>query len=181
MKSPVEPHSELLPLELETGLPAWRCPDSGGVYLKAADYWQWLANQPGRLETLPKSDHGATPADDSGAPARICPETSGLMSRFRVGHGLAFHIDRSPTGGFWLDAGEWEALKERDFHDEIHRIFTGAWQKEVRTEQAREALDAQFRQLLGADDYTKVAEFREWMTTHPARHRMLAWLGEPLS
>jgi hypothetical protein len=51
------------------------------------------------------------------------------MTKYKVGHGFRFTIDRSLTGGAWLDAGEWEALRGRNFRDEIHFIFTDPWQR----------------------------------------------------
>jgi len=181
MNSPVEPHSALGPIELEAGLPAWQDAASGGVYLKSADYWEWLAHQPGRLETLPPKGPVAVGLEHPEGPARICPETGALMTRFRVGHGFTFQIDRSPTGGFWLDAGEWEALKARNFHEEIHRVFTDGWQKGVRSQASREALEEQLRQQLGAEDYQQAVAFRGWLAAHPHRARLLAWIAEPLA
>lgn len=183
MNSPVEPHAPLVAVQLEEGLSAWRDPESGGVYLKAADYWEWIAHRPGHLETLPPRAETATAAaaEDFDSPARICPETGVIMTRFRVGHGFTFMIDRSPTGGFWLDAGEWEALRERTFHDEIHRIFTASWQKTVRSEARKEALEAQLRAQVGLEAYQRAAEFRDWLARQPHRTRMLAWISEPLT
>lgn len=61
------------------------------------------------------------------------------MSRFRVGHGFDFTIDRSISGSIWLDGGEWGALRERQFHDEIHLIFTASWRREIQAEERAEA------------------------------------------
>ncbi|BCU76494.1 hypothetical protein [Luteolibacter sp. LG18] len=180
MNSPVEPHAQLVPIELESGLPAWSDSQSGGAYLKSADYWEWLAHQPGRMETLPARGGSAAVLEDADAPARICPESGSLMTRFRVGHGFSFFIDRSPTGGFWLDAGEWTALKERNFHDEIHRVFTDVWQRGVRSDAAHEALEAGFREQLGEEGYARALEFRDWLAGQPNRSRVLAWVSEPL-
>lgn len=181
MNSPIEPHAPLVAVELEQGLNAWRDPVSGGVYLKAADYWEWLAHQPGRLETLPPRGTHSPNTEDPECPARICPETGALMTRFRVGHGFTFLIDRSPTGGFWLDAGEWEALKAQSLHDEVHRVFTSSWQKTVRTEARQDALERLLRAQIGTEDYDRAAAFRDWLAQHPHRTRVLAWVSEPLT
>ena len=72
--------------------------------------------------------------DDSSQRALICPESGRLLLRYRVGHGLRFHIDRSPaTGGVWLDKGEWEALKSKGLHVSLHLIFTAAYQRQIRS------------------------------------------------
>jgi hypothetical protein len=100
-----------------------------------------------------------------------------LLLRYRVGHGLQFHIDRSPaTGGVWLGKGEWEALKSKGLHVSLHLIFTAAYQRQVRTAEYAENLTETFRDRIGAADFTKVAEFGAWLAQHPRSRDICCYL-----
>jgi hypothetical protein len=112
------------------------------------------------------------------AQALICPESGTLMTRFKVGHGFPFAIDRSITGGVWLDGGEWEALRHRNFHDEIHLVFTAPWQKQVRTERAQATYEATLRSALGDDLLDRLTALRAELLDHPNKSLALAYLAE---
>ena len=80
--------------------------------------------------------------------------------------------------GVWLDAGEWEALKRRNLHDDIEEIFTTAWQTKLEKEASADAADAALRKSLGADDYTEIKRVKAWLAKHPKRSQLLAYLTE---
>ena len=121
MKSPVQPEVVLVESELDIGLTSWRCPVSGGHWIPAPSYWQWHSQLPLTLKepkTERKMDKIQPPDIESQLvrPAIICPESHCLLVRYKVG-GLGIFIDRSPIrGGIGLDAGEWNLLKENNFH-----------------------------------------------------------------
>ena len=100
------------------------------------------------------------------------------MLRYKVGHGFSFSIDRSPNGGIWFDAGEWEALREHQFHDELHLIFTLPWQNQVRREENEARLEDIFRQRIGEEAFTKTKEFHTWLQTQPETSPILAYLRQ---
>ena len=160
---------------LVDGLSAWRCRDSGGHYIPADAYWRWLHRQPGRLPHLPPPQDTAPSAEEGSTP-KLCPETGTLMLRCKVGYGFPFSIDRSVTGGIWLDAGEWEALRARHFHDELHLIFTAPWQAAVRHEAARKAEHDLLQSRLGVDLLTKIENLKAQLAEHPHRNAALAYL-----
>ena len=111
MHSPVNPDITLQPREIEPGLSVYACPKSGGLWIPLQSYLAWKERQPQEVAAPAASATPVVP-DDSRQRALVCPESGRLLLRYRVGHGLQFHIDRSPTtGGVWLDKGEWEALK----------------------------------------------------------------------
>jgi len=87
------------------------------------------------------------------SPALLCPETNTIMLRYRVGHGFKFTIDRSQTGGIWLDAGEWEMLKARQFHDELHLVFTAPWQRKAREVMVAEQVEKRMVERFGLELY----------------------------
>jgi hypothetical protein len=176
LKSPVtgKPMSRVT---LEQGLEAFHCADSGGHYIPTACYMKWLEKQPARLPHLPET---ASPfeAVDASSAVLLCPESGTLMSRFKVGHGFTFCVDRSITGGIWLDAGEWQALRRRNFHDEIHLIFTAPWQQQVRAQQAQATYDDRLRSALGSDLLARLQSIRAELAEHPHRNLALAYLNE---
>lgn len=175
-KSPVS--GKLMePVSLESGLQAFRCPQTGGHYITSGDYMQWLQQQPARLPHLPGSKESADPTPDAPR-ALICPESGTIMTRYKVGHGFNFSIDRSITGGVWLDGGEWEALKERNFHDEIHLVFTAPWQKHVRSAQAQATYEETLANALGGGLLEKLTALRAELLDHPHRNLALSYLSE---
>ncbi len=162
---------------LDQGLEAFHCPDSGGHYIPAACYMQWLEKQPARLPHLSETATEIEETNDASA-ARLCPESGTLMSRFKVGHGFTFSVDRSITGGIWLDGGEWEALRQRNFHDEIHLVFTAPWQRQVRDQQAQATYEHRLQSALGADLVARLESLRAELADHPHRNLALACLNE---
>ena len=102
--------------EIEPGLEVYECPRSGGLWIPLQSYLAWKEQHPAGTAG-PTETTGVPVPNDSRQRALICPESGRLLLRYRVGHGLQFHIDRSPaTGGVWLDKGEWEALKSKGLH-----------------------------------------------------------------
>ncbi len=116
-------------------------------------------------------------ADDSQQRTLICPETGRLLIRYRVGHGLKFHVDVSPeSGGIWLDRGEWEALKSKGLHLELNVIFTAPYQRQLRTEEHEKVLGEMFRERIGTADFEKVAAFKKWLVEHPKKRAIRSYL-----
>ena len=176
MRSPLHPNSILTSEQIEPGLEAWRCPVSGGVWIPLQAYLRWQA-----MEPRPKSIDADSPSpellNDSMQRALICPESGRLMLRYRVGHGLPFHLDRSPaTGGVWLDAGEWEALRKQGLSRRLHLIFTAAYQRAVRSEEYQQRMEEVFLARIGAQDFGRVAEFKKWILSHPRRYEISCYL-----
>lgn len=176
MHSPVFSEVALTRTELEPGLDVCQCPKSGGVWISLQSYFVWREGNAGKARPLPP-DYKPQLAADSGQRALICPESGCLLVRYRVGDGLSFQLDRSPkTGGVWLDAGEWDALKSKGLHEQLHLIFSAPYQKRVRSELFNAQLQDQFRQRIGATDFERVSEFKSWLKAHPKRRDILACL-----
>ncbi len=175
MKSPLAPHRSLIRFELLPSLTAFQCSDSGGVYIPAQCYWSWLQKQPERLPHLPAPIKTETPSPES-AIVKLCPESGLLMQRYKVGNDFPFTIDRSPTGGIWLDHGEWEALKARNFHDELHLIFTLPWQNKTRRKGIEQALVERLRNDLGDTLFTTINDLKQQLAETPHREKAIAYL-----
>lgn len=177
MKSPVATHQPMEREILEKGLVAYHCLESGGIFLPADNYWRWISQQPERLPHLPAPTEVEPTLKDSGK-AKICPETGALMQRYQVGHGFDFFIDRSPTGSIWLDAGEWEALKKRQFHDELHLIFTAPWQSKIQQQELSENQEERLIERLGSDLVDRLTAMRGELANHPDRTLALTFLNQ---
>ena len=176
MRSPLHPNSILVLKDLEPGFSAYSCPTSGGVWIPLQNYLDWQIRQPKPPMSVPAHP---TPelVDDSEQRALICPESGRLLLRYRVGHGLQFHLDRSPaTGGVWLGRGEWEALKSKGLHTEMHLIFTAAYQRNIRSEQYGQRMEQTFRDRIGEPDFPRVVEIKKWLEAHPQRREICCYL-----
>jgi Zn-finger nucleic acid-binding protein len=162
--------------ELEPGLPVYECPKSGGLWIPLQAYLNWKERQP--EIAIPTSDEPApAQTDEPKHKALLCPESGRLLLRYRVGHGLPFHIARSPaTGGVWLERGEWEALKTKGLHVSLHLICTAGYQRQIRSAVYTQALSDTFRDRIGAEDFAKVSEFAAWLTRHPKGRDICCYL-----
>ena len=177
MNSPVKNKKEMSLITLEDGLTAYQCLETEGVFLPVASYIEWLSKQPERLPQLPVDQSSEEAVFEGSSEVKICPESGYIMQRYCVGHGFNFYVDRSPNGSLWFDKGEWQALRERQFHDEIHLIFTAPWQSKVRSEQKAQAEQALLLERLGESLLTKMEELHELLQEHEYRDLAIAYLN----
>ena len=176
MQSPIASGVPLEPTELEPGLHAYRCPKSGGTWIPLPAYLKWRDHHAASARPLP-ADYQPVLVSDAKRPAMLCPESGCLLVRYHVGHGLKFQIDHSPkTGGIWLDAGEWEALKSKDLHDELHLVFSAPFQRKIQEETFTEQLHERFKMRIGESDFQRVMEFTTWLRQHPKERDIVAFM-----
>jgi Zn-finger nucleic acid-binding protein len=162
--------------EIEPGLLAYGCPTSGGVWIPLQSYLAWKEHPTQDASEAPVSELPSV-SDDSKQRALICPESGHLLIRYKVGHGLPFHVDMSPkTGGVWLDRGEWDALKSKRLHRDPTHIFTAPYQRQIRTEEHEEIVERLLREKIGSEDFAKAAEFKRWLSLHPQREQSCSYL-----
>src|SRR6266478_3070301 len=103
MHSPIYPDTTMQLREIEPGLEVYECPKSGGFWIPLQAFLAWKGRH-ADSSGVPAESSAPAVQDDSRQRALICPESGRLLLRYRVGHGLQFHIDRGPaTGGVWLD------------------------------------------------------------------------------
>jgi Zn-finger nucleic acid-binding protein len=176
MQSPYNPAVQLQPKEIEPGLSAYVCPESGGIWIPLQAYFAWREQQPA-APIVESPEFVSLPADDSKRRALICPESGRVLLRYKVGQGLNFHIDRSPaTGGVWLDKGEWEALRSKNLHTQIHLIFTASYQRQIRSADYEQSIQDSFKERIGTD-FARVEEFKDWLMAHPRRREIFGYLS----
>jgi len=177
MRSPVANHKQMDRFVLEEELSAYKCTETDGIFITTTAYFSWILKQPERLPHLPLDKASEELVADS-SDVKICPESGQIMLRYRVGHKFNFHIDRSPSGSLWLDQGEWEALRERQLHDEIHLVFTAPWQDRIREEKKLEFERDLLVEKLGSNIVDQLDELRGVLNQHSFKCMALAYLQQ---
>lgn len=162
-------------MTLDDGLGAFRCPETGGLYITLEQYWRWHQNNEDCL-TQEHSDGESIPVSEHDDTIKICPESGMLMTRYRVRHSLPFRVDRSVTGGVWLDAGEWEALRAGGIHRNLHLVFTAPWQKAIRNAEEAESYEKRLRDRLGDEFFARLEALRDEIWAHPSSAEAFAFL-----
>ncbi len=153
------------------------CRQCGGGWVQAYQYWRWLQALGERRPALPPAAAADLPVADT-AHAKICPECRHLLRRARVGHGITFYIERCTTcGGFWFDRNEWEVLRNHNLHDDVHYIFSTAWQHAVAHAEQQQDYERRIAAILGPEDFTRASEFKTWLAAHAHRATITAFLA----
>lgn len=178
MQSPVDSRATLTRFDLLPSLEAWRCPSSNGIWIDGEAYWKWLLKQ----SNFPNVSH-SVPSEpirvDDTDRVLISPRSGRIMSKFRVGSDLGFQIDFDrATGGFWLDKDEYQALRAREMHDELHLICDEDYQKKLRQLERTEAKLSRIAALVGNEEKDRLETFAQWVSTHPNKDLILAYFLE---
>jgi Zn-finger nucleic acid-binding protein len=176
MKCPLCNKATLVDKVREDHLKMKSCKTCGGNWLSSTSYWSWHDTLDQELPENMYSDINCDVTDSK--KAKICPDCGRIMIRFKVGHGLDFSLDHcNNCNGVWFDKNEWEVLKSRYLHDEIHKIFMTAWQNEIKLEEKRKYFESSYRQKFG-EDYFKIKTFKEWLDKHELKASILAFLAD---
>jgi len=163
-------------VQLPAGLNVTQCEKCHGQWITAAAFIAWK-DKPKAPARSPKP----LPVVLETAPAqtaKICPDCGRIMGKYKVGRGIGFAIDHcGGCGGVWLDTDEWDVLVANNLHPDLYRIFSSAWQKQIRDDELRATIDAAYRKRLGADTFQKAQEIRAWVQAHPEKRALLAFLA----
>jgi Zn-finger nucleic acid-binding protein len=164
--------------EIESNLTALECTNCQGRWIQSFQYWKWRdALGKDVPEELPVQDLQPEVKDSSGG--KLCPECGHILIRHPVGHGISFQLDRCGNcGGVWFDKNEWETLKERNLHDDVHLIFSTIWQKQVREEDHKKAMENFYENKFGSADYAKAKEIKSWIDNHTLKSELQAFIIE---
>jgi len=161
-------------IDLAPDLSGLECSECSGVWIARSNYDAWRARQPG---DLPETAAATQVAVSETHRAKLCPQCGHLLLPYRVGHGLAFSIDYcGACGGVWLERQEWDAIKARNLHDNLHDIVSAHWQAAVRQADVQEGIEKTYRRLLGTS-YGKASEMRAWLHEQPQKGLILAYLA----
>lgn len=162
-------------LDLAPDLTGSACSECSGVWLDRAKYYAWRAKHPC---DLPETNTPAQLAVSDTHKAKICPQCGRLMLPYRVGHGLSFSIDYCEAcGGVWCDRGEWDAIKAKNLHDNLHDIVSQHWQAAVRQAEVQESIEQTYARHLGPN-YAKAKELKAWVRGQAQKAIILAYLAD---
>ncbi len=177
MDCPVCKTVKLSDVALEPNLWTQHCDSCGGHWLGLNAYQAWRDRQ---REILPeKMPSGEVPEAVTVKRAKLCPQCDHLLLKYKLGRATEITLDHcGQCGGVWFDQNEWLALKDRHLHDEVYRIFTQAWQKQVREELSRENLSRHYVQKFGAENYAKIRDIKAWLLAHPQSAALIAYLQD---
>ena len=176
MKCPLCQKPELQQVEIEENLVANDCPQCQGYWITSYNYWNWLKKHG---ETLPEKPAEVSFDVNDSQGAKLCPQCDRILIKYKVGRGIDFFLDHcNSCNGVWFDRHEWDVLKSRNLHDEVHYIFTKSWQEKIREEEISKNLDAMYEKKLGKDNYQEVQRIRKWLNDHPQRLALLAYLND---
>jgi Zn-finger nucleic acid-binding protein len=152
---------------VQPGLPVSDCGSCHGFWIAAENYWKWIEIAPAKIS--PHEMAPSTRGPDTG-PAKRCPDCAYFLGHYKVGHGLTFYLDHcGHCGGFWFDDGEWETLRSKGFHAQVHKIFSHVWQAAVAREQRSEAYQNILKSKLGEADYNETQRIKAWIAGHRYR------------
>lgn len=176
MNCPVCKTNPLNGIILEENLPAYQCQSCEGIWISALDYFYWLEEHGPILAEKPASEGISLVVKEVEA-AKLCPTCRHLLRQYKVGHQTGFSLERcGKCHSVWFDKTKWEVLKSRHLHDKINRIITEPWQRSVREEEHRQAMQEIYTKRFGQEDYAKLKELRGWIRDHPQSSALLAYL-----
>lgn len=175
MKCPVCKTNSLDSINLIEGLPANQCPVCKGMWIDSNAYLAWWK---GRGEDMPIRD-AVTRIDPAWNvdELKLCPNSRHILKRYQILPDTPFYLDRCGNcNGIWFDNHEWEALVERNLHDNLNEFFTRVWQDHIHTEETRLHMDKLYLEKFGAEEYERIRQVRAWLHDHPRKGMLLAFL-----
>jgi len=175
MKCPVCKKDTLGLITLVENLPAQQCSTCAGIWIDSNTYLIWQKSKgedAPRKQALSKID----PAWDTDE-LKLCPNSGHIMRKYKIFADTEFYLDRcSHCNGIWFDKHEWDALVERNLHDNVNEFFTRPWQDDLHATETRNHLENLYLEKFGAEDYEHVRQIREWLKAHPRQGMLLAFL-----
>lgn len=165
----------LEPKMLEEGLLAASCIKCEGALLPLMNYRYWIDQQP---EVV--TDTQNTEVAEDNEKAQLCPKCRHLMTKYRIGSNSLNRIDLcSACDEAWLDKGEWQLLKQLDLHEKLPRIFTDAWQRNIRQKRSEALQRKRYIEMLGEADHNRLTDFKVWLDNHSEKQSILRYLFSP--
>lgn len=166
--------TQMEPKELERGLVASVCPDCQGTLVSLMNYRYWLDTYAKDVSEVSKNESLEVSENES---AHSCPKCSRFMTKFQIGMDTNHKLDLCVgCDEAWLDKGEWPLLKQLDFHNKLPKIFTDAWQRNIRLKRKEFSLNERYEKLLGAEEFSKVKEFKQWLYSQPNKELIKQYL-----
>ncbi|MGB0664605.1 MAG: zf-TFIIB domain-containing protein [Pontibacterium sp.] len=163
---------KLKPSFLEPALRSHECVHCDGDWILIEDIVSWLE----QTKPMFSGDESAVFLEDDSKTALICPLTGQLMQKYRINNDTDHKLDYSANvGGVWLDAGEWSYLKDQGIALQVGKIFTDAWQKQIRDNDTKAMYQALYESKFG-DDYEKLKEIKSWLDSNGNKTELRRYL-----
>lgn len=167
-------NEQLEPQELEPGLIAAVCNSCRGTLVSLMNYRFWIDRYASSASVVRGSEEENVVESES---ARACPKCSRLMLKYQIGPHSNHKLDLcAACDEVWLDSGEWTLLKKLDLQGKLPKIFTDAWQRNIRKQKQEHALNERYENILGTEDFSKAREFRTWLYKHPKKDSIKQYL-----
>jgi Zn-finger nucleic acid-binding protein len=168
----------LEPRELEQGLLVAGCPNCEGTLITLMNYRYWMdKNGDATVRELHDASDISMDVPVVVASARSCPKCSRLMTKYQIGATTDHQLDLCGScDEAWLDKGEWQLLKALDLYGKLPKIFTDAWQRNIRKARQEASLQERYEKLIGVDDFAKAKEFKSWVYKHPHKEAIKQFL-----
>lgn len=165
----------LQPLELPgTAEEALTCRECHGVWLSR----ETVAS--GVQLTLPDPDFELSDRNYD-RKAGLCPFGHGILIRAKPVIEPACYLDRCPKcGGVWFDHGEWQRLAAAGITLELLDIWTKAWRRKKRREQARREYLNMLKNNLGKAVFQQTRQLARTLARHPFGNQALIFLREEM-
>ncbi|MBX9691086.1 MAG: zf-TFIIB domain-containing protein [Cyanobacteria bacterium] len=162
--------------QLEGGLSSNKCTQCDGIWICSVLYSDWLSQNPQTVSSDSHERDVCLESRESSGP-RFCPECRYVLIKYRVGRGLVFSLDRcGHCGGIWFDKDEWDILKSRNLHDQVHLVFSQSWQANILWEERRRFIDEMWQSRLEKADLAEIQRIKEWLKAHPQSEELFAYL-----
>lgn len=175
MYCPTCKNRTLRPTKLAYGLPSFSCKSCGGSLLEILGYRMWCDKNSAGQDKKKISVEANT--SDS-RQTLVCPKCSNIMTKFQIARDTENKIDLcNNCGRFWLDGGEWNLLEQINLENEITNIFNEPWQSAIRKDQSNDAFEEKYQKIVGAADYRKMKDFRDWLASHPNRDEIINYIN----
>jgi len=151
------------------------CIECKGVRFTLSDYLHYLSRTSAVNDTIDQ------PADfelDNESKKALACSCGQIMSKYKIIHNSDRRVDScNACQSIWLDNGEWEFLKSHNLHRVVNKIFTQAYQRNIRLQVTRDVLQNNYEQLLGADDYQRIQEVRSWIEENKNKAVLKAYIN----
>lgn len=167
-------NSKLEPRELEPGLVAAGCLSCDGALVSLMNYRFWADRY--AASSVASGLAGEAEVNESES-VHACPKCSRLMMKYQIGAETNHKLDLCGScDEAWLDKGEWQLLKTLDLQGKLPKIFTDAWQRNIRKQRQENALNERYEKLLGEESFAKVKQFRDWLLQQNNRDAIKQYL-----
>ena len=106
-----------------------------------------------------------------------CPACGNTLHEMNAGS-VTVDVCTEGCGGIWFDRNEWEILVSRNLHDEVHYVFSAAWQSRLLDEETGEAYEKRIESIVGTSDYGKIRHTAQWIAAHPKKSTLISYIQE---